>query len=71
VSGREVKCLVWIMLGWTFWLGSGYAPQAEKLVAPLKCTECGGVMRVVEVTYRSLGALGIQPEHGLGYFDSG
>ena len=62
---------MWIMLGWTFWLGSGYAPQAEKLVAPLKCTECGGVMRVVEVTYRSLGALGIQPEHGLGYFDSG
>ena len=31
----------------------------------------GGVMRVIEVTYQSLGSLGIRPEHGLAYFDSG
>ncbi|MCR9212058.1 MAG: transposase, partial [bacterium] len=29
VKVEEVKWLVWLMLGWTFWLGSGYAPQAE------------------------------------------
>ena len=71
VSVEEVKMLVWFMLGWTFWLGSGYAPQAEPLTATLKCLACGGTMRVTEMTYRSLGSLGIKPEHGLMYFDSG
>jgi hypothetical protein len=26
VEVEEVKWLVWLMLGWTFWLGSGYQP---------------------------------------------
>ncbi len=71
ITVEEVKWLVWIMLGWTFWLGSGHAPQAEKLTAPMKCRKCGGAMRVVEVTYRSLSSMGIRPEHGLTYYDSG
>lgn len=71
ISLTEVKWLVWILLGWTFWLGSGYAPQAEKLTVPMKCRACGGEMRVIEVTYQSLSSLGLRPEHGLGYFDSG
>ena len=71
VSIDEVKWLVWVMLGWTFWLGSGHAPQPERLTAPMKCNECGGPMRVIEVTYESLGSLGIRPEHGLSFFDSG
>ena len=50
----EVKWLVWLFLGWTFWLASGHAPQVEPLTAPLRCTECGGVMRVIEVTYESM-----------------
>jgi len=36
ISFTEVKWLVWIVLGWTFWLGSGCAPQAEKLTTPMK-----------------------------------
>lgn len=71
VSLEEVKWLVWLMLGWTFWLGSGYAPQPEPLTTPLRCTACGGTMRVVEVTYESLQDRGILPDHSLSYFDSG
>lgn len=71
ISNDEVKWLVWLMLGWTFWLASGHAPQPEKLTAPMKCRDCGGEMRVIEVTYTSLASLGIRPEHGLTYFDSG
>jgi len=50
----EVKWLVWLYLGWTFWLASGHAPQEERLTASLRCAECGGVMRVVEVTYETM-----------------
>ncbi len=71
VSLEEIRLLVWTMLGWTFWLGSGYAPQAKRLTVPLRCTACGGTMRVVQVTYESLLSRGILPDHSLSYFDSG
>ena len=54
VKLEEVKWLVWLFLGWTYWLASGHAPQAEPLTAPLRCSECGGTMQVIEVTYESL-----------------
>uniref|UniRef100_UPI00384AD45F hypothetical protein n=1 Tax=Neorhodopirellula lusitana TaxID=445327 RepID=UPI00384AD45F len=63
--------LSWLMLGWTFWLGSGYAPQAESLTTPMRCRLCGGQVRATEVTYQSLCSQGIKPEHGLTYYDSG
>ncbi|WDQ16079.1 hypothetical protein PSR62_20960 [Rhodopirellula sp. P2] len=68
---EEVKWLVWLALGWTFWLGSGYAPQAEPLTAPMKCRLCGGAMRVLEVSCTSSSSQGIRPEHGLTNYDSG
>tara|TARA_R110002167_G_scaffold109602_1_gene279516 strand:- start:244 stop:1395 length:1152 start_codon:yes stop_codon:yes gene_type:complete len=71
VSLEEVKWLVWLFLGWTFWLGSGYAPKEKPLTSPMRCVACGGEMQVVEVTYESLTSLGISPEHSLSYFDSG
>lgn len=71
LSLTELKWLVWIMLGWTFWLASGHAPQPEKLTAPMKCRDCGGEMRVVEVTYQPFDSLGVRPEHALTYDDSG
>ncbi len=70
-SLTEVKWLVWLFLGWTFWLGSGYAPQEPPLTAPLVCRACGGEMRVVEVTFTSLQERGILPESALPYLDSG
>lgn len=71
VSIEEVKWLVWQFLGWTFWLGSGYAPQEKPLTTPLRCAACGGTMRVVEVTYESLQDRGILPDHSCAYYDSG
>lgn len=64
----EVKWLVWLFLGWTFWLASGHAPQNEPLTVPLRCGECGGVMRVVEVTYESIE---LPSDQIPAYFDSG
>ena len=71
VSLDEVKWLVWLFLGWTYWLASGYAPQEKPLTTPLRCKACGGVLRVVEVTFESLQSRGLMPDHSLGYFDSG
>ena len=67
----EVKWLVWLFLGWTFWLASGHAPQPKPLTKPLRCAECGGELHVVEVTYQSLHWRGILPAHSLTYMDSG
>ncbi|TWU19220.1 hypothetical protein Poly21_13910 [Allorhodopirellula heiligendammensis] len=64
----EVRWLVWLFLGWTFWLASGHAPQEKPLSAPLRCSDCGGELRVVEVTYDPIVC---SNERALGYFDSG
>lgn len=65
----EVKWLVWLSLGWTFWLASGHAPQQPKVERPvLCCAECGGVMRVIDVTYQPRFTLS---DHALAYLDSG
>lgn len=63
-----VKWLVWLFLGWTFWLGSGHAPQ-EQPDPPsiLRCGQCGGSMRVVEVTFMPRLSLS---DPALAYFDS-
>ena len=71
VSLDEVKWLVWLFLGWTYWLASGYAPQEKPLTTPLRCKVCGGTLRVVEVTFESLQSRGIVPTGSLGYYDSG
>lgn len=64
----EVRWLVWLFLGWTFWLASGHAPSEPSLTTPLRCAECGGKMRVVEVTYDAMAKL---TDRALAYFDSG
>ena len=69
VSLEEVKWLIWRFLGWTFWLASGQAPQPPEVERPvLRCTECGGTMRVVDITFEPTGLLS---EHALAYLDSG
>ena len=66
----SVRWLVWLFLGWTYWLGSGHAPQKEpQLRGPMRCAACGCTMHqvgvVLLVNCRAL------VEHSLAYLDSG
>ena len=65
----EVKSLVWLYLGWTYWLASGVAPQAKPMTATLRCARCGGEMRVVDVTFEPMFVA--STDKALAYFDSG
>ena len=65
----EVKWLVWLFLGWTYWLASGHAPQREPMTKPqVRCAQCGGVMRVVDITFEPTGVLS---EHALRIWTAG
>ena len=65
----HVRWLVWLLLGWTYWLGSGHAPQAERTVRESpKCAECGCPMRIVRIVHTNCRAL---VEHSRPYLDSG
>lgn len=65
----EVKWLVWLHLGWTYWLASLRAPQEPPAAKPcVRCRECGGEMWVVTVSYEPIDIL---PEHAIPYLDSG
>ena len=66
---EEVRWLVWLFLGWTFLLASGHAPQQQPIVRPgVRCAECGGPMRIVQVVNENCRAL---IEHSVPYLDSG
>ncbi|PAY19034.1 hypothetical protein CKO51_12845 [Rhodopirellula sp. SM50] len=47
----ELKLLVWMSLGWVYWLVGGHAPQSEPLVRAPRCALCGGDLRVVTVSF--------------------
>lgn len=64
-----VKWLVLLFLGWTYWLGSGHAPQDESTAqhSP-RCQRCGSPVIVV---FRSLVDSRTLLEHVLNYLDTG
>jgi hypothetical protein len=65
----EVSWLVWLFLGWTYWLASGYVPQQAPVQRqPVRCAACGGEMQIVGVINADCRAL---IEHSVGYLDSG
>ncbi len=69
-----VRWLVWLFRGWTYWLGSGIAPQPERR-PPLtpRCRHCGGdleVMGVIDAKSRVLCRRPL-PDHAMDYLDSG
>jgi hypothetical protein len=69
VKVDEVKWLVWLLLGWTFYLASGRAvPETTRPRPTIRCAECGGTMRIVEVSFEPRRVL---PQHALTYLDSG
>lgn len=69
-----VRWLVWLFLGWTFWLGSGYAPQSEPIQCqPPKCADCGAPMRIIRIVNTNCRTLIAHTllEHSLAFLDSG
>lgn len=46
----DVRWLVWLWLGWTYWLGSAYF-QADAVSKPQpKCGDCGGELELLAIT---------------------
>jgi hypothetical protein len=69
IQRDEVKWLVYMFLGWMYWLATAHAPQVTaKPPSTVRCAECGEAMHVVEVTYQPVRTLS---EHALAYLDSG
>ena len=70
-----VKWLVWLHLGWTYWLGSGVAPQPQQPTRTIRCAACGGQLRVIRRIHFDISFLlrrpRYLPEHGVAYQDSG
>ncbi len=65
----HVRWLVWLLLGWTYWLGSEHAPQPEpKIREPHHCAQCGCAMRIARVLHTNCRAL---VEHCCAYLDCG
>ena len=65
----EVRWLVWLFLGWTFWLASGHAPQTESSEREqVRCAKCGGEMQIIAVVQ---GDCRVLVEHSIPYLDSG
>lgn len=69
----RVKWLVWLFLGWTYWLGSGVAPQPERRKPQRpKCKDCGGELRMIGMTNAEGRIIcRVLPDHATQYLDSG
>lgn len=67
-SMDEVRWLVWLYLGWIYWLASRLPPAEPSPGSTVRCQRCGGRMRCVLVT----GDAGeVLYGHPLAYLDSG
>ena len=47
----EIQLLIWMQLGWVYWLASGHAKQPEPLTSHPHCKHCGCRLRVVAVHF--------------------
>ena len=69
-----VRWLVWLFLGWTYWLASGIAPQPERRTpqAP-RCSHCGGDLELLGVIDNNGRVLYRRPlpNHTTKYLDTG
>ena len=69
----RVRWLVWLWRGWTYWLGSGLAPQPEPRRTCVRCKDCGGPLSVTMIVAAD-GRVLMQrtlPNHALSYADTG
>ena len=75
----RVRWLVWLFLGWTYWLASGIAPQPDRYQSKRPpCQHCGGVLHFVAITDSSGRVLVSRPRpslalvnHVTNFLDSG
>ena len=67
IQTDELRWLVWLFLGWTYWLASRSSQPKSKPEHP-RCSECGGGLRAVMVTDYCGRVL---YQHALAYLDSG
>lgn len=59
---EKIRWLVWLALGWTYWLGSGMAvPEPEKPRGDHSCEHCGGALTLKMITGPDGHALWIRP----------
>lgn len=66
---EEIRIIVWMALGWIYWLASGHARQAKPVNRPqLRCAACGGTMRVLLIINEAMPQSLL--EFGLAYLDS-
>jgi len=69
-----VRCCahVRLYLGWTFWLGSGIAPQPDRHQSRIRCKDCGGELRVIGMTNAEGRIIcRVLPDHATKFLDSG
>ena len=75
IAWAMVKWLVWLHLGWTYWLGSDLAPQPPELKRTIRCVACGGELRVACYVHFDISHALPRPhcltEHSVSYLDSG
>jgi len=62
----SVRWLVWLFLGWTYWLGSGHVPPEPTSPSGPRCPRCGKPIRIIYRVSPQSTAL-----HGPAYRDTG
>ena len=69
----ELKWLVWLSLGWTYWLASAHARGTQPASSQtVYCADCGSPMRLVAIVTETVTIYpSLLPEHALAYLDSG
>lgn len=70
---EEVRWLVYLYLGWVFWLRTQQIHESERDTGRLRCSACGGKLSVIRVLNFDCRSFISHPliEHGLAYLDSG
>ena len=64
----EVRWLVWLFLGWTYWLAARLPREDSSRLQTARCKHCGGELRCVLIIDHQSRVL---HQHALPYLDSG
>ena len=59
---EQVRWLVWLFRGWTYWLASGIAPQNQPSASAPHCSLCGGELELVAISDERGRTFQIQPK---------